>query len=150
MEKLLLRRVLVGDELDIVHHQNIDIPVFIAKIRPVLDVVLIILYGLDKLICERFACSIHYVQRGIIRKNFMTYGVHEVRLAEPDSAVNKERVIRFCGLGGDGLCGGEREHIRFADNERIERILGVMPESGSIEDRSFGARGKGFALSLID
>ena len=52
-------------------------------------------------------------------------GVQEVRLAEADAAVEKERVVAVRGRLGDGARGGVRELIRRADDEVLEQVAGV-------------------------
>ncbi len=57
----------------------------------------------------------------------MPDGVQQVRLAEPDTAVDEERVVRARWQLGDGLGCGLSELIRRPDNERVEHVPGVQP-----------------------
>ena len=51
--------------------------------------------------------------------------VHQVRLAEPDSAVDEQRVVGARRRFGDGAARGVRELIRRADDEGVEGVAGI-------------------------
>src|SRR5579862_8462682 len=48
-----------------------------------------------------------------------------MRLPEPGAAVDEEWVVRLGRRLGDCECGGVREAVRRADDERVERVLRV-------------------------
>ena len=53
--------------------------------------------------------------------------VHQVRLAEPHSAVNEQRVVRARRRFGDRPARGVGELIRRSDDEGVERVARVQP-----------------------
>ena len=52
--------------------------------------------------------------------------MHQVRLAEPDAAVDEQRVVGARGCLGDGAAGGVRELVGRADDEGVERVAGIQ------------------------
>ena len=56
--------------------------------------------------------------------------VHEMRLAEPDAAVEEERVVGAGRRFGDGAGRGVRELVRGADDEGVEGEARVQRSSG--------------------
>ena len=71
----------------------------------------------------------------------MADGVQQVGLAEPDAAVEEERVVAVRGALGDGPRGGVRELVGAADDEGVEGVLRVeaVADRPSGRSTSFGA-----------
>ena len=57
--------------------------------------------------------------------NEMSDGVHQVRFAQTDAAVEEQRVIRHARLLGDSKGGGMRKAVGRADDERVKRRFRV-------------------------
>ena len=49
-------------------------------------------------------------------------GMQQMRFAEPDAAIEKQRIVRFAGRLRDRQRGGMREVVVLADDEGVERI----------------------------
>ena len=77
VEKLLLRAVLAGDELDIVHEQQVGIAVFLAEVlrRARAD-------GFDHLVDELLALDVGDLRAGVVVADGLPDGEQQVRLAE--------------------------------------------------------------------
>jgi len=92
VEKLFLRRLFPGYELYIIYEKNVKVTVFLPEFlrRAVLD-------RAYKLVCELFARDIEHLRFRRLLDRALSDGMHKVRLPETDTAINKERVISFCG-----------------------------------------------------
>ncbi len=78
----------------------------------------------------------------------MADGLHEMGLAEPDAAVDEERVVSLRWALGDGLRGRLRELVTASDDEGVELIARVQLRGGvPIEARLLGAGGQGAAIA---
>ena len=97
MEKLLLRGIAAGDKLNVVQHQHIDVAEAVAKFH-----VLVVLDGGDQLVGEHLAGQIEHAHVREMILNEVADGVHQVRLAQADAAVEEQRVIGHARLLGDG------------------------------------------------
>ena len=98
MEKFLLRALLAGDKLDVVHQKNVDLAVFVLELcsRAVIE-------RLDELVGEFLAVGQNYLHRRVVFLYLVAYGVEQMRLAEPRVAVDEQRVIRLAGIRRDSL-----------------------------------------------
>ena len=70
---------------------------------------------------------------GIAALQRVADGLHQMRLAQAHSAVEKERVVGFGRLLGDRSGRGVRELVGSADDERVERVARVELVVGGIE-----------------
>ena len=98
VEKLLLRAVLAGEELDVVDQQHVD--------RPVLGPELAHPGGLDRgddLVHELLRGEVGHALLGELAVDLVSDGVHQVGLAEPDAAVEEQRVVALPRGVGDRL-----------------------------------------------
>ena len=88
VEELLLRPLLVGDELDVVDEEQVDAPVARAELvdRALLD-------ARDELVRELLARGVDDALAREARHDGVADRVHEVRLAEAHAAVQEERVV---------------------------------------------------------
>ncbi len=120
VEELLLRPILAGDELDVVDQEHVDQAVLLAKGLEAIEA-----DRVDHLVDEAVGRDVEDVQPLLARQDVVADRVHEVGLAEPDAAVDEERVVGLRGDLGDGAGGGMRELVRGADDEALEGVLGV-------------------------
>ncbi|MNJ62375.1 hypothetical protein D3C77_582150 [compost metagenome] len=93
MEELLLRALLLGEELDIVDQQRIDRTIetleFIDRVE---------LQGLDHIRDEALRMQVHHLGIGVFLQQVIAHRMHQVSLAEADTAVEKERVVAMLGI----------------------------------------------------
>ena len=120
MEEFFLRGIAAGDKLNVVQHQHIDVAEAVAKFH-----VLVVLDGGDQLVGEHLAGQIEHAHVRKMILNEVADGVHQVRLAQADAAVEEQRVIGHARLLGDGQRGGVREAVGRADDERVKRRFRV-------------------------
>ena len=117
VEELLLRPLLVGDELDVVDEEEVDPPVA----RPeVVDPAL--LDAGDELVGELLAGGVDDLLAREAGDDRVPDRVHQVRLAEAHAAVQEERVVGVAGALGDREGGGVGEPVGRADDEVGERV----------------------------
>ena len=81
----------------------------------------------DELVDEQFAGEVHHLSF-LLRPSILAYGLHQVRLAKADAAVNKERVVGPGRRLRDGQTGGMRNLIVRADYERFKGVSWIEPE----------------------
>ena len=115
MEELLLRLLLAGDELDIVHQEKIGAAVFGAQILAAAD-----LDGVDEIVREIVALDVYDLRLRIFRVDRTADGEKKVRFAEPGVAVNEKRVIELAGVFRHGDGRGVGVFVRRSHDEVIE------------------------------
>ena len=127
VEELLLGALLVGDELDVVDEEQVDLPVA----RPeVVDATL--LDAGDEVVGELLARGVHDALAREARHHGVADRVHEVRLAEAHAAVEEERVVGFAGSLRDRQAGSVGETVGRADDEGPERVAGVEVDAPAL------------------
>ena len=96
-EEFLLRRLLAGDELNIVDEENVRLAVPLAEFlrRAVAD-------RLDHFVREFVSLYIKDIHLRVAEGDLVADGVQKVRLAKSRVAVDEERVIEARGLRRDG------------------------------------------------
>jgi hypothetical protein len=114
-KKLLLRRVLPGDELHVVHQQHVELPVAPLELMHPLEA-----QGVDQVVQEALGRQVQHARVGLAAQHLLSDRVHQVRLAEADAAVQEERVVGARRRLGDRARGRVRELVRGAHDERIE------------------------------
>src|ERR1019366_2186365 len=70
-----------------------------------------------------------YVADGGLRQtpfDLVSDGLHEMRLAHADAAIQEQRVVSFGGALGDGLAGSMRELVAAADDEGVESVARIQ------------------------
>ena len=125
VEKLLLRALLAGQELDVVDQKHIRLAVALAELlhRCRLD-------GGDRLVREFFTIHIDNVEIRVVLLDLNFDGVQQVRLAQTRRPVDEQRVVRAGGVRGHGLRGGKRKLVRRPLDEVLEREL--VPPAGQV------------------
>ena len=69
------------------------------------------------------------LQLRVVPQDAVPDGVHQVRLAESDAAVDEERVVRPRRRLRHRARGGVGELVRRPDDERVERVARVQPDA---------------------
>jgi hypothetical protein len=122
MEKLLLRSLLPGQELNVVHQQDVDIPISLPELKGVVEP-----DGIDKVVNEPLGGDIEQFEAGLLLPDRVTNGVHQVGLPQAHSPVDEHRIVSLGRLFRHGQAGGVRELVAEADHEPLESVLGVKP-----------------------
>ena len=90
VEEFLLRPFFAAEELDVVDQKQIGLAIPLPKFDQVT-----VLDRVDELVDEKLAREIHHFGVSLLRQNILPDGLHEMRLAQTDAAVNKKRVVGF-------------------------------------------------------
>ena len=150
MEELGLRAFLAGEKLDVVDQQHVHRSVALAEIEHA-----IVADGVDHLVHEPLGRNVGEFQVAIVLQHVMSDGVHQVRLAEADPAVDEERVIRARRRLRDRPAGRVGELVRRSDDEGVEGVARVQSRRTWLRDRRrpcferrgfFGAEGDDHAV----
>ena len=125
VEKLLLRALLAGQELDVVDQKHVRLAVALAELlhRCRLD-------GGNRLVREFFTIHVNNVEIRVVLLDLNFDGVQQVRLAQTRRPVDEQRVVRAGGVRGHGLRGGKRKLVRRPLDEVLEREL--VPPAGQV------------------
>ena len=115
MEEFFLGRFLAVDELDVVDHQHIDRAELLLERDRVL-----VPERADEVVHELLGRQISDLALRLGDADVPRDGVHQMGLAEPDPAVQEQRVERRRGGFGDAARGGMGELVRLADHEIVE------------------------------
>src|SRR5438270_3288399 len=120
MEEFLLRRFLADDELHIIDHQKIDRAKLFLEVHRRLEA-----QCSDELVHELFGRKIDYFTTAGMLADVPSDGVHQVCLAEPDPAIQKQRIERHRGTRtraslSDAPGRGMSEFVGLADDEILK------------------------------
>ena len=127
MEELLLRPVLLREELNVVDHQAIQ-----RSIRRFEIVDGVVLQGLDHITDESFAVHVRKSSAAVALFDLIRNRVHEMRLAESHAAVDEQRVVGPPRIAGDLQRRGPGQLIAFSFDEAREIEIRI---DGTAEDR---------------
>ena len=106
VEELLLRPLLVRDELDVIDEQQVDAPVAGPEV-----VEAALLDAGDELVGELLAGDVDDPLAREAGDDRVADGVHQVGLAEAHAAVQEQRVVGVAGALGDRQARGVREAV---------------------------------------
>ena len=123
VEELLLRPLALGDELDVVDEQHVDAPIPVAEVLH-----LLLADRVDEVVRELLARRVQDPLARELAGDRVADGVHQVRLAEADAAVQEERVVRVPGPLGDAQGGRMCQAVGASDDEVVERVATVQVE----------------------
>jgi len=120
VEELLLRRVLAGEELDVVDQQRVH------GTEAALEVVhVLLLQRLHHAADELLRTKVEHLRAGIVLHEHVAGGVHEVGLAEAGAPIEQQGVVRPARvhrhLHGRGLA----QLVRLAFDEGFEGVVRV-------------------------
>ncbi len=122
VEKLLLRPLLAGQELDVVDEEKIDVAIALLEVDRLLEA-----DGVDELVHEGLATDVEVPDSHLAPQHLVADGLHQVGLPEPDATVDIQRVVGAGRLLGDGGRRGVGELVARADHERVEGVARVQP-----------------------
>ena len=115
VKELLLGLYLAGDELDIVHQQDIRLPVLFPELR-----IAVLPDGGDQLIGEVIALHIDDPCLWPLFTQGVGDSVQQVRLAQSAVTVDKQRIVVLSGLLGHRLGGGKGQLVLGSHHIRLE------------------------------
>ena len=120
MKELFLSSLFAGHELNVVHQQHIDRAIFIAKCGVLLKRIALISSFMKR-------SDVMYATRSLwsARLDRVADGVHQVRLAEADPAINEKRVVGRARRFGRCLSGGMGELVAGTDDKLLKCIFRI-------------------------
>ena len=130
VEELLLGLLVGGEELDVVDHQDVRVAVAVAEL-----VQLAALDGLDEVVDERLAAQDAQLGLGVAGGDLAAGGLEQVGLAQPDAAVDEQRVVSLAGRLADRHAGGVGQAVARAGDEGLEGV--VLPQRQSLRQRGW-------------
>src|SRR6266404_7393120 len=92
VKKFLLGPFFSAEKLNVIDEQQFGLTITFTKFDQV-----IVLDRINEFVDEKLAGEIHHFARFLFRPDVMSDRLHQVSLAQPDAAVDKERVV---GAGG--------------------------------------------------
>ena len=136
MEELLLQTFLAFHELDVVDEQHVDFAVAALERadRVVADAV-------DVLVQERLGRHVAHLVVRVVLVHVRADRVQKVRLAQSCRAIDEKRVVGAAWCFGDALRSCERELVRCALHERVERVARIESDRGASTGASRCGRG---------
>ena len=134
VEKLLLRRFLAGNELDVVDQQHVGFPVFLAELLGG-----VVAHRGDDLVGELFTIHVDDVEIGMVFLDLDLNGVEQVGLAQAGRPVDEQRVVGAGGVGRHRLGRRVGKLVGRPLDEVLKRE--VVPAGGQVVLRVMGDRG---------
>ncbi len=123
VEELLLRAVLAGQEMDVVDDEQVRVAVSMAEVAR-----LVALDGGDELVDEGVAGEVKDARFRLGCQHALGDGLEQVRLAQPDAAVDEQRIVAPAGLIGDGDRCRMGELVAGSDDKAVESVIRVERE----------------------
>ena len=123
VEKFFLCTFFSYNKLNIVDHQDIYSPVFFAQLCH--GGCVTASDGFDYFVGKGFRSDIKNLHIRILLQDEVTDGMHQMRLSQTGTAVDKQRIVGISGRFRNCETGGMSEFVVIADNEGVELVLGV-------------------------
>ncbi len=98
----------------------------------------VVLERADHVADESLRVNISHTRVRITLLDHVSHGVHQMRLAQADAAIEKQRVVGMAGVFRHLIGRRARELVALAFDETAEREIRI--EAGANDD-AFGARG---------
>ncbi|MPM97616.1 hypothetical protein SDC9_144791 [bioreactor metagenome] len=122
IEELFLRAVLVGEELHIVDQQQVErVVAFLELVEGAA------LVGLDHIRDELLGMDVENLGVGLVLEQLVTHSMHQVGLAETDTAVDEQRVVEMTGRACHMHGGRARHAVGRTFDQRLEGESRVQP-----------------------
>ena len=119
MEEFLLGLGLAGDELHVVHQQDVRVPVFVVEFQ-----LFALADGLDQGVGKIVALDVDDLGAAVVLADAVGDGVDQVGLAQARVAVDQKGIVGFRRRVGHGPGGGVGKLVGFAHHEVFK---GVFP-----------------------
>ena len=115
IEELLLRTVLVGEELDVIYQQQVERVIAVLEFVKSLALVSLNHIG-DKL----FSVDVENLAAGLVCQQAVAHGMHQVGLAQTNAAIDEKRVVQMPRHGGNVHGSGTRHAVGGALYQGLE------------------------------
>ena len=79
----------------------------------------------DYFVGKGFRSDIKNLHIRILLQDEVTDGMHQMRLSQTGTAIDKQRIVGISGRFRNCETGGMSEFVVIADNEGVELVLGV-------------------------
>ena len=132
VQEFLLRRLLLGQEIQVVHQKRVAIAELLAE-----GAELVLVHRLDEAIGELLRSQEEDAPVGKLAAQGGVDAFHEMRLAGADGAVKDERDRRIVGGFDEVEGGGMSDAVTWPDDEFVELAPAPLP------GRALGVRGVG-------
>ena len=142
VEELFLRALLAGEELDVVDQQRIE-----RAVRGLELVHRVVLQRPHHVADEALRVHVGDARLRVALLDQVRDGVHQMGLAQPDAAVQEQRVVGAAGIFRDLERGGLGELVALALDEGGEGEVGIEPRAdhqplGAAHVRAAAAAGR--------
>src|SRR3954447_6941716 len=120
VKELFLGTFLLGEELDIIHQQHVNVAKLVAKTGH-----LVVAQRVDHFVSELLA---GYVADGCLTdaaSDLVSDGLHEMGLAHANTAVQEQRVVSLGRTFRNRLASGVGELVAIADDKGIESVARI-------------------------
>ena len=124
VEQLLLQRILVLDELDVVDEQDIALSIVSLQCQLSLEA-----NRLHEVVEEGLRGHIEDSARRTGLHHPVADGVEQVGLAKPRSAIDEQRVVGATRRLSNRLGSGERHPVRLRGDEGLEGESGIKADA---------------------
>ena len=135
VEEFFLRAVLARDELHVIDHQHVDRAEQFLEVHH-----LAVAQGLYEPVHELFGRQVQHVQMRMLCAQLPGDGVHEVRFAKTNAAIEEKRVEGDRAAFGHAARCGMGQFVRLADDKAVEGE--PLVEGGAVQ-RIAGCGGRG-------
>src|SRR4026209_2079231 len=125
VKEFFLGTLFASEKLDVVYQEEIDLAIGVSEFDEIT-----VLDRVAELIDEQFTGDINHLFVFLLGPTVLADGLHQVGLAETDTAINEQRVVRARGRLRHGKSRGMRNFIVRTDHERFERVPWVEPRHG--------------------
>src|SRR4029077_3553156 len=124
VEKFFLRPLFTTEKLNVVNQKKVGLPITLPEFYQIT-----VLDRVDELVDEKLTGDVDHLHVFPFRPHELADGLHLMGLAQPDAAVNEERIVRARRCLRDSETGCVRDFVVRADDERFECVSRI--ESGN-------------------
>src|SRR5919198_2024186 len=124
VEKFLLRPLLTTEKLNVVNQKKLGLAITLPEFDQIT-----MLDRVDELVDEQLTRDVDHLHVFSFRPDELADGLHQMRLAQTDAAINEERVVGPRWRLRDCEAGCMRDFVIRADNERFEGVSRIQPRN---------------------
>src|SRR5215475_8900306 len=139
VKKFLLRPPLTTEKLNVVDQKKIGLPITLAELDQIT-----VLDRVDELIDEQLTGDVDHLHVFPFRPDELADGLHEMRLAQTDTAINEERIVRARWRLRDSETRSMRDFVVRTDDKRFKGVSRIKSGNGCAWPRLHLRRGQRF------